>query len=72
MERNLIQRVEVAFPIDDPPLQARLIEECFTIPWQDDMVAWDMQADGSYVCNSDDPATKQRHPHKKLLKLLRA
>lgn len=72
MERNLMQRVEVAFPIDHPVLQARLIEECFTIPWQDDMVAWDMQADGSYVVNCVDPSSKQKHPQKRLLKLLKA
>jgi polyphosphate kinase len=72
MERNLIQRVEVAFPIDNPVLQARLIEECFTIPWQDDMAAWDMQVDGSYVVNPVDPSSKQKHPQKRLLKLLKA
>ncbi len=71
MERNLIQRVEVAFPIDNEALQDRLIEECFTIPWQDDMAAWDMDADGSYLPNPADPSAKPKHPQKRLLKLLR-
>ena len=64
--------MEVAFPIDEQALQERLIEECFTIPWQDDMAAWDMQPDGTYLLNSPDPSGKQKHPQKRLLKLLRA
>ena len=72
MERNLIQRVEVAFPIENDALQDRLIEECFTIPWQDDMAAWDMQPNGSYTFTAIDASAKQKHPQKRLLKLLRA
>jgi polyphosphate kinase len=72
MERNLIQRVEVAFPIDNQALQDRLIEECFTIPWQDDITAWDMHPDGSYTPRPADSPEKQKHPQKRLLKLLRA
>jgi len=72
MERNLIQRVEVAFPIENDALQDRLIEECFTIPWQDDMAAWDMQPNGSYTFTAIDASVKQKHPQKRLLKLLRA
>jgi polyphosphate kinase len=72
MERNLIQRVEVAFPIDSPSFQARLVEECFTIPWQDDVAAWDMRADGSYAARPADADGKQKHPQKRLIKLLKA
>jgi polyphosphate kinase len=72
MERNLIQRVEVAFPVGSEALQARLIEECFTLPWQEGLVAWDMQSDGSYALTISDPRAKHKHLHKKLLKQLRA
>jgi len=72
MERNRIQSVEVAFPVDDEALQERLIDECFRLPWQEGMTAWDMQSDGSYKAKPDDPSVKQRHLHKRLLKLLRA
>jgi polyphosphate kinase len=72
MERNLLQRVEVAFPIDKRILQNRVIEECFEIPWQDDMSAWDMQPDGSYVATVTDDVTKQRHPQKRLLKYIKS
>lgn len=72
MERNLIQRVEVAFPVDSPPLQARIVEECFNIPWQDDMAAWDLQADGSYRASPAEDTGRARHPQKRLLKLIRS
>lgn len=71
MERNLLQRVEVAFPIDKHVLQKRIVEECFNIPWQDDMSAWDMQADGSYLHAPLDDDGKLKHPQKRLLKVIR-
>jgi polyphosphate kinase len=71
MDRNLIQRVEVAFPIDNRLLKSRVIEECFSIPWQDDMIAWDMKSDGNYLIRPADGDQKQRHPQKKLMKRLK-
>ncbi len=72
MGRNLLERVEVAFPIDSKLLQARVIEECITIPWQDDMAGWDMQPDGSYVVTRALDDSKLRHPQRKLIKLVRS
>ncbi len=73
MERNLLQRVEVAFPIDKKILQKRVVDECFNIPWQDDMSAWDMQSDGSYLLAPQmDDEGKLRHPQKRLLKVIRS
>lgn len=71
MERNLVQRVEVAFPIDHPQLQARIVEECFTIPWQDDMAAWDLQPDGTYRAAAASGSGKLRHPQRRLLKIIK-
>jgi len=70
MERNLHQRVEVAFPILDQSLKTRIYEESFAIPWQEDMEAWDMQADGQYLSSVDLNTKKIRHPQKRLLKKL--
>ncbi|NND43896.1 MAG: polyphosphate kinase 1 [Xanthomonadales bacterium] len=70
MERNLHQRVEIAFPILDPEVIERVVNETIELPWQDGMEAWDMQADGQYLCTLKQSATKGRHPQKKLLKLL--
>ena len=70
MERNLLRRVEVAFPIDEPSLRARVIAECISLPWQDDMVAWEMQSDGTYVPRMPAAGEKIRHPQRRLLKIL--
>jgi polyphosphate kinase len=47
MERNFFRRIEVAFPVTDPELRARVIDElaCYLA---DDTNAWAMLPDGSY------------------------
>jgi polyphosphate kinase len=49
MERNLLRRVEVAFPVKDPKLKQRVIHEGLMILLKDNASAWLMKADGSYV-----------------------
>ena len=49
MNRNMLRRVELAWPVTDPSLRQRLIEECLTISLQDTRDAWLLQADGRYV-----------------------
>jgi polyphosphate kinase len=49
MERNLLRRVEVAFPIKDPKLKQRVINEGLVVLLKDNASAWLMKADGSYV-----------------------
>jgi len=44
MERNLDRRVEVTVPIDDPRLQAELVE-AFEITWRDDRFTWVLGTD---------------------------
>ena len=48
MNRNMMRRVEVAWPVEDPLLRQRLIDECLTAYLLDQRDAWDMQADGHY------------------------
>ncbi|WP_407943938.1 polyphosphate kinase 1 [Marinobacter salinisoli] len=50
MERNLLNRVEVAFPIEDPDLVARLREDLDTY-LADNCQSWELQSDGNYVQN---------------------
>jgi polyphosphate kinase len=50
MERNLMNRVETAFPIEDPSLSARLLEDLDTY-LADNCQSWILQSDGSYVQN---------------------
>jgi polyphosphate kinase len=44
MERNLDRRVEVTVPIEDPRLQAELVE-AFEITWADDLFTWVLGTD---------------------------
>ena len=48
MNRNMLRRVEVAWPVTDPRLRQRIIDECLVACLHDDRDAWDLMADGSY------------------------
>jgi polyphosphate kinase len=48
MTRNLDARVEAAVPIEDPRLQEE-VKAILDLQLADNVKAWDMQADGSYV-----------------------
>ncbi len=48
MERNLMNRVETAFPIEEPTLVARLQEDLETY-LADNCQSWILQPDGSYI-----------------------
>jgi polyphosphate kinase len=48
MDRNLFRRVEVAFPVLDKKLKARVIKEGFQMLLKDNSTAWLMSSDGSY------------------------
>jgi polyphosphate kinase len=49
MDRNLLRRVEVAFPIKDQKLKQRVINEGLKVLLKDNATAWKMNPDGSYV-----------------------
>ncbi|MDB5956262.1 polyphosphate kinase 1 [Ramlibacter sp.] len=48
MNRNMLRRVELAWPVLDAQLRQRVLEECLKACLDDDRDAWDLQADGSY------------------------
>jgi polyphosphate kinase len=48
MERNFFRRIETAFPVLDPKLKKRVINEGLKPYLRDTTQAWDMQPDGSY------------------------
>lgn len=48
MDRNLFRRVEVCFPVTQPDLRQRLIDD-LAIYLADNTQAWLMQADGTYL-----------------------
>jgi polyphosphate kinase len=60
MNRNMLRRVELAWPVTDPVLRQRLIDECLVAYLHDGRDAWDLQPNGSYArVKPTDPA--QRH-----------
>jgi polyphosphate kinase len=48
MNRNMLRRVELAWPVTDPQLRQRLVDECLVAGLHDDADAWELQPDGSY------------------------
>ena len=52
MNRNMMRRVEVAWPVADPVLRQRLVEECLQAYLHDQRDAWLMQPDGRYTAVS--------------------
>jgi polyphosphate kinase len=49
MGRNLFKRIEVAFPVLDPKLKERVIDEGLSPYLADSQDAWELGADGSYT-----------------------
>jgi len=49
MGRNVFRRIEVAFPVLDPMLKARVIDEGLKPYLADSSDAWELAADGSYT-----------------------
>ncbi len=48
MNRNMLRRIELAWPIDDPALRQRIIDECLVASLYDHRDAWLLSADGNY------------------------
>lgn len=60
MSRNMQRRIEVAWPVNDPRLRQRVIDECLVPYLHDGCDAWDQQPDGSYLRLRDDGPSAQR------------
>ncbi|HEY0137876.1 MAG TPA: polyphosphate kinase 1, partial [Nannocystis sp.] len=70
MSRNLVRRVEIGFPIEDPVLRARVIQEGLMTYLADNVQAWELQPDGSYVrCQ---PGEEVRSAQESLMRQLSA
>jgi len=53
MNRNMMRRVEIAWPIIDAKNRARILQECCQVYLDDNHDAWLLQADGSYKLVAD-------------------
>ncbi|MBD3892956.1 polyphosphate kinase 1 [Hydrogenophaga sp.] len=49
MNRNMLRRVELAWPVTDPALRQRIVDECLTLYLQDNKDAWLQQPGGGYL-----------------------
>lgn len=49
MNRNMVRRVELAWPVTDPVQRQRIVDECLVAYLHDGVDAWDMHADGRYA-----------------------
>ncbi|MBE7941280.1 MULTISPECIES: polyphosphate kinase 1 [Ramlibacter] len=57
MNRNMLRRIEIAWPVHEPALRQRIIDECLVAYLHDHRDAWDLQPDGRYrrVRSAADP-----------------
>ncbi len=49
MNRNMVRRVELAWPVTDPKQRQRILDECLRTYLEDQLDAWDLGADGNYA-----------------------
>jgi polyphosphate kinase len=49
MNRNMLRRVELAWPVEDAGLRQRVIDECLVAYLHDNVDAWSMDAHGHYT-----------------------
>lgn len=56
MNRNMMRRVEIAWPITDAKNRARILQECCQVYLDDNHDAWLLQADGTYKLTANTPA----------------
>jgi polyphosphate kinase len=49
MNRNMLRRIELAWPVTDPQIKQRIISECLDLYLADTRDAWLLQSDGSYL-----------------------
>ncbi len=58
MVRNLVNRVEVAFPVENPELQSRLRDD-LEASLRDNCQSWVLQSDGRYLQNQPSPGEER-------------
>jgi len=59
MNRNMMRRVEAAWPIEDEAHRARILHECCELSLQDNQDAWMLQSDGLYIQHNQLPKDDQ-------------
>jgi polyphosphate kinase len=60
MLRNMLRRIEIAWPIRDPAIRQRVIDECLVPYLHDTSDAWELRADGTYKRVAKDGISAQQ------------
>jgi polyphosphate kinase len=68
MDRNFFRRIEACFPVLDPKLKKRVIQEGLKPYLRDNQQAWEMDSDGTYHKRK----VSRAKPHSAQLELLTA
>jgi polyphosphate kinase len=71
MNRNLSHRVEAATPVEDPALQARIME-ILEIMLADNRQVWDLAPEGTWTQRRPAPGESDRGTHQRLMDLARS
>jgi len=48
MNRNMMRRIELSWPVDDPVLRQQIVDECLVAYLHDDRDAWTLNASGGF------------------------
>jgi polyphosphate kinase len=67
MNRNMLRRIEIAWPVTDPVLRQRIVDECLVAYLHDDSDAWELQADGRYEPVRNAPGSLGRSAQQALM-----
>jgi len=60
MTRNMLGRIELAWPVRDAVLRQRVIDECLVPYLRDTLDAWTLAADGQYRRVAEKGVSAQR------------
>ena len=69
MSRNLNNRIETCFPVEEPKMANRIKKE-LELFLSDNVRSWTLQSDGSYVQNKPTRGQRRRNVQRKLLETL--
>ena len=69
MERNFFRRIELCFPVNDPRLKRRVVNEGLKPYLEDNVQAWEMDGEGSYVRKHPTKNTREGGKTKPLRKV---
>jgi polyphosphate kinase len=72
MNRNMFGRIELAWPVNDPALRQRIIDECLLSYLHDTQDAWDLLPDGTYKRTALLPRSRKQSAQVALMALYSA